>query len=316
MRLVTADGGVLDDILDSTYPVWGEGLSREAYGKWNRAQVETAWGRSHLRRVASIEDGRVLASAKRYDLQARIGDRIISVLGIGAVFTPPSGRRQGHARALIEAMIEDAAARGCRAALLFSEIGAAYYERLGFRVMPQRVRTIETAGRPGAPAALVRTGEERDLPAMAEMAARAREGASFALDRSADHIAFFLTRKRLLAGLGPAGLRAVEFFVTEEAHRAVAYVVLTRGPHGVYLEDCGDCDPTGARVGAMLQTLAARTPAGAPLRFRAWLPAGWRTTQWRVVSDAATDEIMMVRPPGEDLPIAPDQIVYPHLDVF
>ena len=316
MRLVTAEGRVLGEILDGTYPIWGEGLSREAYEKWNRAQGETAWGRSNLRRVALAGDGRVLASAKEYRLQAWIGGRLEPVLGIGAVFTPPAGRGQGHARALIEGMLAEASARGCRTALLFSEIGAAYYERLGFRVVLQRVPTIEVGGRPGAPAALVRVGDDRDFPAMAEIAARARQGAAFALDRPADHIAFFLTRRRLLAGLGPPGLRAVEFFVTEEAYRAVAYVVLTRGPHGLFLEDCGDCDPTGARVGAMLQVLAARAPAEGPMRFRALLPAGFLPPQWRVVSETGADEIMMVRSTGENSSIPAGQTIYPHLDVF
>jgi hypothetical protein len=213
-------------------------------------------------------------------------------------------------------MIADARARGSELALLFSEIGASYYERLGFAVVPQRVPTIEVIRKPGAPAALVRAGEPTDLDAIAEISARARHGAAFALDRTAPFIAFMLARKRLLAGLGPAGLRSVEFFVTEEAYRAVAYVVISRGPHGAFLEDCGDCDPTGARIGAMLQVLDAREPAEPPLRCRASIPPGLVPPQWRVISDAAAEEIMMARSLGEDRAIVPSQTVYPHLDVF
>jgi GNAT superfamily N-acetyltransferase len=316
MRLVTAEGKVLEEILDGTYPIWGEGLSREAYEKWNRAQQDTPWGRSHLRRVAVVDGGRVLASAKQYDLQAWIDGRVISVLGIGAVFTQPESRRHGHGRVLLEALIDEAAARGCHTALLFSEIGAGYYERLGFSVVPRRVSTIETVHHAGAPAALVRAGDEHDFDAIAELAGRARQGAAFALDRSAEHIAFFLARKRLLAGFGPAGLRSVEFFVTEEAHRAVAYVVLTRGPQGIFLEDCGDRDPSGARVGAMLQVLAARAPAEGPLQFHAWLPEGFLPPQCRVISERDADEIMMIRTTGESPAIATGQTIYTHLDVF
>ena len=316
MRLVTADGGVLTDILDGTYPIWGEGLSRGAYEKWNRAQSETVWGRAHLRRVAWMHDGRVVSSAKRYDLEAWAGEHRIRVVGIGAVFTPPAVRGQRHAGALIAALLADATARGCDLALLFSEIGPAYYERLGFRVVDRHVPTIEIVRRPGAPAVLVRAGETQDFDAITEIAARARRGAAFALDRSADFIAFMLTRKRLLAGLGPSGLRSVEFFVTEEAHRAVAYVVISRGPHGVYVEDCGDRDPTGARVGAMLQVLDAREPAEAPLRCRASIPSGFAPPQWRVVSESPAEEIMMVRSLGENPAIIASQTVYPHLDVF
>jgi GNAT superfamily N-acetyltransferase len=316
MPVVTAEGGILTEVLDGTYPIWGEGLSRDAYEKWNRAQTETIWGRANLRRVALLDGGRVLSSAKQYDLEALTGGRRIRVLGIGAVFTDPSLRGQGHAAALIDAMIADARARGSELALLFSEIGASYYERLGCAVVPQRVPTIEVIRKPGAPAALVRAGEPTDLDAIAEISARARHGAAFALDRTAPFIAFMLARKRLLAGLGPAGLRSVEFFVTEEAYRAVAYVVISRGPHGAFLEDCGDCDPTGARIGAMLQVLDAREPAEPPLRCRASIPPGLVPPQWRVISDAAAEEIMMARSLGEDRAIVPSQTVYPHLDVF
>jgi hypothetical protein len=84
----------------------------------------------------------------------------------------------------------------------------------------------------------------------------------------------------------------------------------------VFLEDCGDCDPTGARIGAMLQVLDAREPSEAPLRCRAFVPPGLAPAQWRVLSDAPADEIMMARSLGEDRAIVPSQTVYPHLDVF
>jgi hypothetical protein len=92
--------------------------------------------------------------------------------------------------------------------------------------------------------------------------------------------------------------------------------VISRGPRGVFLEECGDCDPTGARIGAMLQVLDAREPAEAPLRCRASIPPGLAPPQWRVVAEAPADEIMMARWLGEDRAITPGQTVYPHLDVF
>ncbi len=318
MRLVTADEGLTREILESTYPIWNEGLSREAYQKWYRAQRETAWGRERLSRHALIDGSQVLSSAKRYDLDAWIDGRRVGVVGLGAVFTPEASRGRGHARALIDAMIDDARARGCEHALLFSEIGAAYYERLGFRVVPQLERTIDVVPKAGAPAALVRAGGPQDLEAIAELTARMREGASFALDRSADFVAFNLARKRLLAGLGPSGLRSVEFFVTEEAYRAVAYVVISTGPRGRILEDCGDRDPTGARVGAMLQVLAARTPADTAMTLRARLRSGFVPPQCRIMSESPAGEIMMTRPIGGQAPLAPDPdaVVYANIDVF
>jgi GNAT superfamily N-acetyltransferase len=298
MRLVTVDGEGLEGVLDWTYPIWNEGLTRDAYSRWNRGQMATPWGRGHLRRVG-LHDGRELvASAKRYDFSARLDGRVTGVLGIGAVFTPEAGRGRGHAQALLAAMIDDARSRGCTHALLFSEIGAAFYERAGFRAIPQALVELEIrpGSRAGAPAVLVRSGETHDLEDVAAMSAMRSEGAAFALDRTADLIGFGITRKRLLAGLGPPHLRSLEFFVTEEGRRAVAYVMLTRDANGWLLQDCGDRDPSLARVGAMLQALAARTPADGPMRLRAWLPPGAPPPQVRVVATNRMAELMMLRP--------------------
>ena len=318
MSLVIADPASREEIMDGTYPIWGEGLSRTAYSQWNRAQMETPWGREHLRRVALVEGGEVVASAKRYDFRARWSGQTVDVLGIGAVFTPPARRGQGHAAALIDAMVTDAAERGCAIALLFSEIGARYYERLGFQVVPRAMVTVDVLPFTGSPAMLVRSGEAADLGAIAEITARYAEGAAFALDRTPDLIGFGLARKRLLAGLGPSGLRDVEFFVTEEAYRAAAYVVITRGPHGRRLEECGDRDPTGARVGAMLQVLSARTPAEPPLRLVGWLPDSLRPPQVRVEAGLPPKDIMMWRPVGAAAPGADTLVptVYWPLDLF
>ncbi len=317
MRLTVADAARLEQILDDTYPIWGEGLSRSGYGAWNRAQMATRWGRDHLSRVVLTDGDLRLASAKRYDFVIRAGDERVPAVGIGAVFTPEAMRGRGHARALIELMLEDAAERGCRCALLFSEIGPAYYEALGFRVVPRTLVSLDVIRKPGAPATFVRSGDAADLPMIAEISARYAEGAAFALDRSAELIEFFMTRRRLRAGLGPAGLRQVEFFVAEEGHRAVAYVFMTRGPGGVVLEECGDRDPTGARIGSMLQVLAGRAPAESAVSMTAWLPPTLRPPQVRVLEEIAAPEIMMIRPiGGTPMPDATGEVVYWQTNVF
>ena len=318
MPLVTANAELLETILDGTYPIWNEGLTRTDYGKWNRAQMASDWGRAHLRRVALVEGGRLLASAKRYDLRASLAGVDVEVLGVGAVFTPPDLRGRGHARALLDLMHDDARARGCVVSLLFSEIGSAYYEGLGYRVVPTRTVTVHVIRKPGAPATLVRAGESRDLPEIAAIAAaRPAQNAAFRLDRSADLIEFGLTRRRLLAGLGRPGVRSVEFFVAEEGMRAVAFVVITRGPNGALLEDCGDRDPAGARVGAMLQVLAARTPAEIERDLTSWFPSSMHPPQLVLTKSAPINEVMMLRRLGEGPAIedSPDAD-YRLLDVF
>jgi predicted N-acetyltransferase YhbS len=318
MQLVTVDDSQIEPILDETYPIWGEGLTRHAYSAWYRAQRLTEWGARRLSRVALVDGGRVLASAKRYDLRARLGGVPIDVLGVGAVFTAPELRGHGYAAALLEAMHEDARARGCAIALLFSEIGPDYYERLGYQVVAEREFTIEVKRKPGAPATLVRAGETSDLGIIAEIAERHTEGAAFALERSPDLIAINIARRRLLAGLGPAGARECEFFVSEEGMRAVAYVVISHGPRGRVLEDCGDRDPSGARIGATLQVLDARDPSQPALTLSARLPDALRPPQLIVTNERAPADIMMIRPLRDDviLPAPMSPVVYWNLDLF
>lgn len=317
--LVPATGRYLEQILDETYPIWNDGLSRERYAQFWEAQRLTPWGSTHLDRVALVEDGHAISSAKRYDLSARIEGRIRRVLGIGAVFTTPEQRGRGAARRLIETMLDVAEAEGYEYAMLFSEIDPTFYERLDFVPIPIVESRLEVSQKGGAPAMLVRAGDDRDIPALAEMSARRAEGARFALDRTDDWIRYGIAKRRLLAGLGRSQLRHVEFLVTEEGHQAVAYVVVSVQGDRWYIEDAGDRDPAGARLGAMLQVMLARTPHLPPPHIYAWLPHDFTPPQVRVRTQA-TAETLMIRPlKDRTLPLPPldaNHVVYCRLDYF
>lgn len=317
---VPATGVYLQQILDDTFPLWNDGLDRERYGRFWDAQRLTPWGSAHLDRVALIEDDVVVSSAKRYDLSARIEGRIRRTLGIGAVFTPPARRGRGAARRLLESMLETAEAEGYEYAMLFSEIDPAFYQRLDFVPIPIVESKIDVTMKGGSPAVLVRGGDDRDIPSVIEMNARRAEGARFALDRSEDWFRYGLSKRRLLAGLGPAGVREVEFLVTEEGHQAVAYVVCSIHGRRWFIEDAGDRDPSGARLGAMLQVMLARTPHLPAPEIRAWLPHDFTPPQVTRVQTQATAGMLMVRPlKDRTLPMPPldaNHVVYWRLDYF
>jgi GNAT superfamily N-acetyltransferase len=320
-QLVAATGTYLDQIVSDSHPLWSEQLSLAQYERYWKAQLATPWGATHLDRVALVEDGCVISSAKRYDLGARIAGRIRRVLGIGAVFTSPDRRGQGGARRLLTAMLDEALAEGYEFAMLFSEIDPRLYESLDFVPVPlieSRLRVARKGG--GSPAVLIRAGDERDIPAIAELSAARSANARLALDRSEDFIRFGLTKRRLLSGLGPPGLREVEFLVTEEAHTAVAYIITTVHEGKWFIEDAGDRDPSGARLGAMLQAMLARTPHLDQPEIRAWLPGNLQPPQIEIIETKPTDEIMMIRPlKDRSLPLPPlpaADTVYWHLDYF
>jgi hypothetical protein len=165
---------------------------------------------------------------------------------------------------------------------------------------------------------LVRAGEERDLKDVVALVRARAESYRFHLDRDSNFLQYAITKKRLLAGLGPAGARELQFFIAEEGASAVAYVVITVQGNAWVLEECGDRDPTGARVGAILQVLIARDPSALRPSIAAWLPAGFRPPQIEVVGEQASPEIMMMRSLGEPLPqlSTPGDLLYWHGDMF
>ena len=324
--LAAANGPFLDQILTASYDIWSDGLTPPAYARWWMAQLATPWGRSHLRRTALVDGPIVLASAKEYWFDAVLDARPIRVIGIGAVFTQPPHRGKGAAAALVEQLLARAARQGADLALLFSEIGPGYYARLGFAELPMadlELRITEST-RHGAPAMLVRSADDRDVAGIVAMNQVRAEPFRFHLNRDRDVVTYAVAKKRLLAGLGPKGDRELQFFVTEEGTAAVAYVVISGrvGPVGQVwtIEECGDRDAAGARVGAMLQVLLAREPTVRRPTIRAWLPASLRPPQVTIAGTQPARDVMMVRPltpaAAAAVDLREDELLYWRADVF
>jgi predicted N-acetyltransferase YhbS len=321
LQVVPATGPVLEQVLDDTHPLWHDGLSREHYAKAWAAQIRTPWGRQHLDRVALVDGPHVLASAKRYDLSLRLDGRIRRVLGIGAVFTATAHRGRGCARELLTRMLDTAVTEGQEFAMLFSEIAPAFYEQLDFVPVPLLESVLEVdQKRGGAPAMLVRSGDDRDLPNIVEMSAARSQDARLALDRSEELIRFMITRKRIQSGLAPSGHRNTEFLVVEEGHQAVAYLVSTEQDGRWTIEEAGDRDPSGARLGAMLQVMLARYPSERLPEIRCWWPQSLVPPQVRVAATMPTREVLMIRPLRDRIlplpPLTAAQVVYWHADYF
>src|SRR4029453_11457159 len=129
--LAIVEGPYLQQVLDHSFPVWHDGLSRAGYGRYYAGQLATPWGRTRLQRFGLVERGDVLASAKLYTLDSSLDGRPLRIAGIGALFTAPAYRGHGHARALVERLVERRAGEGGTAALLFPIIGAGSYAGRG-----------------------------------------------------------------------------------------------------------------------------------------------------------------------------------------
>jgi GNAT superfamily N-acetyltransferase len=319
--VIPAEGAILERVLDATCRTSHSGLNRQAHGKFHAARMKTSWGGRYQRTFALVEGNDILASADRYDLAGVFDGRALRVCGLGSVWSEPSRRGTGRARLLIDTLLDHAAKDGAEIALLFSQAGVDEDFRNDFQAIPLTDLTLDVteSSRHGAPMTMMRGAEERDLAAIVAMGRVRAEHLRFHLDRDIDFIQYAITTKRLLAGLGPANARQLHFFIAEEGITAAAYVVVSVVENTWTLEECGDRDASGARVGALLQALIAREPAERPPTIRAWLPPRFLPPQVTIASGIPSTETIRVRMLGSHAMVpqlSDDEVLFWRSDVF
>jgi len=179
-------------------PIWGGGLSEDRFQLFQRRLADAPEARERYRLLGWFVKGTLTAAMKAYDLRATCAARPLRVLGVGAVFTPPELRRRGHAATMLRAVMDEYASRGGQAAVLFSDIGVRYYERLGFRALESRECTVGAAELPRLPG-ISRPALAGDEPLMTRLFAASRGDRTFALARDGWTLRFQLRRLRELA---------------------------------------------------------------------------------------------------------------------
>ena len=293
--VVAAEGVILKRVLEMASGISPEDLSREAYAKFEAAQMKTAWGRDHRRRWALVDGADVLACATCYDLPGILDKRPVRVCGIGEICTQPGPGTGGLAQELVDQLLDHAWRGGAALALVFSD-RSPEHRPAGFDMvsMTEAELTVTESTRRGAPMTLIRGGEERDLAAIVAMGQIRADPFRFHLNRDVDFVQYAITRKRLLAGLGRPGARQLHFFIAEEGITAAAYVVVSIVAGTWTIEECGDRDPSGARVGAILQALIAREPVERRPAIRAWFPRGFVPPQVTMMSTKPSTDVLMV----------------------
>ncbi len=118
---------------------------------------------------AGLRDGaELVCTLARHELSLATPSGHLDAVGIGAVFTPEPHRGRGHAHTLLRRVMADAARSGRRAVLLFSDIGAAFYEGLGFRALSHVTWTARTASLSQRPVRLEPTDDAARLCALYE----------------------------------------------------------------------------------------------------------------------------------------------------
>jgi GNAT superfamily N-acetyltransferase len=221
--------------LRGIHPIWGGLLDEERFLTFQRRLADAPEAQRRYRLVGWFEKEKLVSAMKLYFLRGGVAGRQLNVLGIGAVFTPPPLRRQGHAFAMLRAVLDQARDEGQGAALLFSDIGVAYYERLGFHALESRESSIEASllPRPNGGFRPAMAGDEAALSRLFAQP-RAREH-RLHLSRDEWTIRFQLRRLRELARA--RGVGEPEWGVVANARNGEAGAMLRFGRDSVDVLD-------------------------------------------------------------------------------
>ncbi|MGZ6143124.1 MAG: GNAT family N-acetyltransferase [Myxococcales bacterium] len=204
-------------------PIWGGGLDEGRFQLFQRRLADAPEAGDRYRLLGWFDGPRLISAMKAYDLRGTCAGRSLGLLGIGAVFTPPELRRKGHAAAMLRAAMDEYRRHGAHGAVLFSDIEAQYYERLGFRGVESRECSVEAGALP-RPAGGFRAAMAGDEALMTRLfaATRAQE-TRFALDRDGWTLRFQLRRLRELARARGVGEPDWGVVAGEEAAAMIRY---------------------------------------------------------------------------------------------
>ena len=108
---------------------------------------------------------------------------------LGAIFTPRKHRGRGHATALVREVLRQRASED-RWAMLFTDIGAGYYRRLGFRELPceEHWGNLPRGTAHGRRPIELRPLEDDDLASVMEAHDRSFGDQALAVVRDRDHV--------------------------------------------------------------------------------------------------------------------------------
>jgi len=261
-------------ILSETHALWGEGMTLDDYIAFVRAQMESPWGRENFQYLVWKEGALVLSSLKLYRLQARCGSRHVTLGGIGAVYTPLAQRGHGHARAMLAAVLERLPAEGAHGALLFSDIGAEYYRRLGFRLMPSHEFSAPLALIPANRSSpfVVERIRDTDWPDVERLYERATASDSFVLQRSSAYWDHWRRKTQERLKRLPAGSTSPRHWIARRRRESVGYALTVFEPPALVLKELIVADGDQEIADALLAAIQRDGERLGAVRLVGWWP--------------------------------------------
>jgi predicted N-acetyltransferase YhbS len=250
-------------------------------------------------RVWLDERDHVLSSLKLYRPLIRHASETTRTGCIGAVFTPRSRRSEGHATELVRAVLDECRGRGDRLCLLFSDIGARYYARLGFRALPADEHWGNLPRRVAARKDLMlRPAEEDDRPAIRSAHDESSQTRSIAVVRDEEHWHFLDVRSTSFFERFNDRQVTQKSWVAVGDGKFVGYIVTVEGRGEWNLREVGAIDGDFDVMTDIVRLAAAQAYREGARRFYAWFPdeVARRLTGWRTRSAPRRRAIPMVLP--------------------
>jgi GNAT superfamily N-acetyltransferase len=136
MKLVAASDDDRRERDRLSFDAWGAKLSFEQYLLREERLRAHRWSRAAMDSWLWRDERAVLASCETYRMASAAGDMRGESWAVASVFTEPSLRGRGHARAMMSALVEHARSAGAQASILFSDVGAPIYEASGYAACP------------------------------------------------------------------------------------------------------------------------------------------------------------------------------------
>lgn len=123
-----------------TYAAWGKPLSRQEFAERERRLGNCRWIREGGTTWVAEQKGQLFASCETMKMISRFRDELGRTYGIASVFTDERHRGLGYASAMLRSVMQQIQARDpkAQAFILYSEVGASIYERLGFQARPTK----------------------------------------------------------------------------------------------------------------------------------------------------------------------------------
>jgi GNAT superfamily N-acetyltransferase len=145
-RATEEDLAALDE---ASHGEWGDGLPLAAHRAREQALRSSPWSREAHTGWVWRQGAQILASCETYRMPCRVDGEPGTAWGIASVFVPAPLRGRGHASTMLQALTARLSGEpDARALVLFSDVGAPIYERLGFVARPAFDRLLAPSAAP------------------------------------------------------------------------------------------------------------------------------------------------------------------------